>query len=54
MSSRKNKKTKQKSKDNNNDTNIITRNESVDDSNFDMEYEFGKIKKCRLLTLSLI
>ena len=51
MTSRKKKK---KLKDNNSVTNFIKRNENVNSSGFDMEYEVSKIKKCIVLTLSLI
>ena len=48
ISSRKKKK-KKKSKGNHSDTNVISRNENVDINDFDMEYNFGKNKKCILL-----
>ena len=42
---------KHKPKKNNRDTNVISRIENVNERDFDMEYNFGKIKKHILLTL---
>ena len=48
-------KSKSKSKEDNSNTNVISRIENFHTTNdFDMEYEFGKNKKCILLTLSLV
>ena len=48
ISSRKKNKNK-KSKGNYSDTNVISRNENVNINDFDMEYNFGKNRKCILL-----
>ena len=42
-------KNNKKSKENHSDTNVISRNENVNINDFDMEYNFGKNKKCILL-----
>ena len=48
ISSRKKTKNK-KSKENHSDMNVISRIENVDINDFDMEYNFGKNRKCILL-----
>ena len=53
-SRKKKKKKKKKSKENHINTNVISRIENVNTNDFDMEYNYGEVKCCVLLSQSFI